>query len=149
MLPTAQHTDISASPRADTHVSTETKPTCNSSQLKELKITLNVSGSFVAGPKAHCKLNTVNMLSSHIRALLLDNYYFQWCVLLNKEYIPALLTACVSYGIELRPHPDAPTEKPEFANGTTQSRPSDTSSFRLEEKFLSHLTLWILQANSI
>lgn len=62
-----------------------------------------------------------------------------------RKDLPPLLTAYVSYGIELGFHLDAPTEKTDFSSGTTQCWPLDTSPFQLEDKFLSHLTLLILQ----
>lgn len=78
----------------------------------------------MAGQKAHCKLNTANVLSTHMKALLLYYYYyFQQGVLFNMKDFSPLLIACVCCGISLELHPDAPNENKNNASGTGQSWP--------------------------
>lgn len=92
---------------AHTHVCRDKNPMYNNlcKWLKELKITLlNISRSLLAGPKAYCKLNILSICSLLVSKLyywiiiiIID--YFQCYALHNKEDLPSLLTACVSYGI--------------------------------------------------
>lgn len=73
---------------------------------KRMKITLlNISRSFLAGPKAYCKLDILSICFLLVSKLyywmmiiiIID--YFQCYALHSKEDLPSLLTACVTYGI--------------------------------------------------